>query len=518
MAIDKTMELGVKSGHHEKQRTDCVVVGIFESRRLSPAAELLDTASGQYLTQIIRRGDCEGKLGDSLLLHHVPNILAERVLLVGCGKERELNDTAFKKLITTTVKLLNETGSLDATCFLTELNVKSRDLQWNLRQAAMAALNTLYRFDEYKTGLPAPRRPLKKFILTVPSRRALGMAEKCLAEGLAISRGMSFTKNLGNQPANICTPSYLAKQALKMADKAPRLTTTVLDEKELRALNMGAFLAVTQASPEPPKFIIMHYKGARKDKKPILLVGKGVTFDTGGNSLKQPPNMIGMKYDMCGAATVLGVLQAVVELDLPLNIIGVIPSCENMIGGKATRPNDIVTTMSQKTVEILNTDAEGRLILCDALTYCERFHPEVVIDIATLTGACLATLGHVASGLLSNHNPLANDLLQAGQIADDKAWQLPLWDDYQEQLDSPHADMANIGGAYAGTITAACFLSRFTEKFHWAHLDVAGTACEFTGKSQGATGRPVPLLMHYLLDRCAATETPALNKNKKEEE
>ena len=499
MSADKIMELGVKSGHPEKQRTDCVVVGVFESRRLSPAAEMLDTASKNHLTQIIRRGDCEGKLGQTLLLHNVPHILAERVLLVGCGKERELNETGFKKLIATTVKTLNETGSLDAICFLSELSVKGRDLRWNLRQAAMTALNCLYRFDVYKTGTQPTRRPLKKFTFTVPSRRDLALAEKSLAEGRAISRGMSFAKDLGNQPANVCTPSYLAKQALKMADKCPKLTTTVLEEKDLRALNMGAFLSVTQGSPEPPKFILVHYKGTRKDRKPIVLVGKGITFDTGGNSLKAPANMIGMKYDMCGAATVLGVLQAVTELELPLNLIGVFPRCENMIGSRATRPNDIVTTMSQKSVEILNTDAEGRLILCDALTYCERFHPEVVIDIATLTGACLASLGHVASGLLSNHNPLANDLLQAGQLADDKAWQLPLWEEYQELLDTPHADMANIGGPYAGSITAACFLSRFAEKFHWAHLDVAGTACEFTGPKQGATGRPIPLLMHYLL-------------------
>ena len=496
------MELLVKSGHPAKQRTDCVVVGIFESRRLSREAQALDEASEQHISQIIKRGDCEGHLGQTLLLHHVPNVLSERVLLIGCGKERELDESAYQKIIQKTVKTLNETGSLDAICFLSELSVKGRDLSWNIRQGALMSLNCLYRFDACKSKASAQRRPLKKLTLTVPNRGHLKKAETDLQFGIALNEGMRFCKDLGNFPANICTPSYLATQSVLLAEGQSRLSTTVLGREDIKNLKMGAFLSVTAASHEEPKLITLNYKGAKKDKKPIILVGKGITFDTGGNSMKVPPNMMGMKYDMCGAATVLGVLKAVSMLQLPLNIIGIIPTCENMIAGNATRPGDIVTAMSGKTIEILNTDAEGRLILCDALSYAESFKPQVVIDIATLTGACVATFGHVATGLLSNHSPLANELLSAGLEANDKAWQLPLWSEYQSLLDSAHADLANIGGAYAGTITAACFLSRFTENMHWAHLDVAGTACEFTGKNQGATGRPIPLLMHYLLNQC----------------
>jgi leucyl aminopeptidase len=495
------MELFVKSGRPEKQRTDCLVVGIFEPRRLSPEAERLDKASHNAISALLRRGDCEGKLGQTLLLHNLPALSAERVLLVGCGKEREFNDAAFQTVIQTTVHTLQDTGSLDAICCLTELTVKGRDTLWNIRQAALTALNTLYRFDTFKTDVTPPRRPLKKFTFTLPSRKNLGLAEKSLQEGIAISGGMSLAKNLGNTPANVCTPSYLSTQASALADKNTRLSVNILNEKDMKSFGMGALLSVTAASNEPAHLIILHYKGARKDKKPIVLVGKGITFDTGGNSLKQPLSMIGMKYDMCGAATVLGVLQAAAELALPLNIIGIIPTCENRIGSRATFPGDIVTSMSGKTIEILNTDAEGRLILCDALTYAERFHPDVVIDIATLTGSCVATFGHVISGLFSNHTPLAHDLLHAGQVADDLAWQLPLLEDYQKFLKSPSADMANIGGPNAGSITAACFLSRFAEKFHWAHLDVAGTACEFSGDKAGATGRPIPLLVHYLLSK-----------------
>ncbi len=498
------MELFVKSGRPEKQRTDCLVVGVFEPRRLSSEAERLDKATQGALSALLRRGDCEGKLGQTLLLHNLPSLAAERVLLVGCGKEREFNDTAFQQIIRTTLHTLQETGSLDAICCLTELTVKGRDTVWNIRQAAMTLLNALYRFDTFKTDVIPPRRPLKKLTFTLPNRKNLALAEKSLQEGIAISAGMSLAKNLGNTPANVCTPSYLASQASALADKQTHLSVNILNEKDMKSLGMGSLLSVTAASNEPAHLIILHYKGARKDTKPVVLVGKGITFDTGGSSLKQPVSMIGMKYDMCGAATVLGVLQAAAALELPLNIIGIIPTCENRIGSRATFPGDIVTSMSGKTIEILNTDAEGRLILCDALTYAERFHPDVVIDIATLTGACVATFGHVVSGLFSNHSPLAHGLLQAGQSADDPAWQLPLLDEYQKLLKSPCADMANIGGPNAGSITAACFLSRFAEKFHWAHLDVAGTACEFSGEKAGATGRPIPLLMHYLFSKVNA--------------
>ncbi len=497
------MEFSVKTGHPEKQRAHCIIVGVFESRRLSAIAERLDTASQGYISNVLRKGDLDGKTGQTLLLHQIPNTLADRVLLVGCGKERELGDKEFRDIIRKATSAVIQTGSSEMVSFLTELNVKGRDIRWKIRQAVEIILGTVYVFDDYKSKKEKNRFALRRIVLTVPTRRDLIPAERAVLEGQAIAKGISLAKNLGNTPPNVCTPIYLAKEAEKISKEFQSVQTTILDEKEIAALKMGALLAVAKGSDNPPRFITLEYKGAKDKQKPIVLVGKGITFDTGGNSLKSPANMIGMKYDMCGAAAVLATLRAAAELELPLNIIGVITCAENMPGSKAARPDDIVTSLSGLTIEILNTDAEGRLVLCDALSYVERFDPDVVIDIATLTGACAATFGGHVSGLLSNHNPLANDLFDAGIASFDRCWQLPLWDEYQEALNSNFADIANIGNPpEAGTILGACFLARFTKKYHWAHLDVAGTAFRSLGKERGATGRPVPLLVQYLLDRC----------------
>jgi leucyl aminopeptidase len=363
----------------------------------------------------------------------------------------------------------------------------------------MVVQETLYRFDRLKSKKEEVRRPLRKLTFSVTRRNELAKAEVALAQGLAIAAGMDLAKNLGNLPGNFCTPSYLADQARELAS-THGLDVEILEGADMEKLGMNTLLSVARGSREAPKFIVLHHPGGVAGTKPVVLVGKGVTFDSGGISLKPGPEMDEMKYDMCGAASVLGTLKAAALMKLPLNVIGIIPATENMPGGAATKPGDVITSMSGQTVEILNTDAEGRLILCDALTYVERFDPECVVDIATLTGACVIALGHVASGLLANNEGLVRDLLDAGNDAYDRAWQMPLWDDYQEQLKSNFADMANIGGRPAGTITAACFLSRFTEKFHWAHLDIAGTAWR-SGKEKGATGRPVPLLTHFLMDR-----------------
>ena len=354
----------------------------------------------------------------------------------------------------------------------------------------------------FKSKKDDVRRPLRKLTLSVESRTDLAAAEKALAQGMAIAGGINFAKDLGNLPGNICTPTYLAEQALLLR-KHHGLKIEVLDRADMEKLGMGSLLSVTRGSHQPPKFIIVTHNGGKKGEKPVVLVGKGVTFDSGGISLKPGPEMDEMKYDMSGAGSVLGTMKAIAELALPSNVIGLVPTVENMPGGSASRPGDIVTSMSGQTIEILNTDAEGRLILCDALTYAERFEPACVIDIATLTGACVIALGHVTSGLFANDDGLARDLLGAGQNAYDRAWRLPLWDDYQDQLKSPFADMANIGGRPAGTITAACFLSRFAKKYDWAHLDVAGTAWK-SGEKKGSTGRPVPLLTHFLLARSGA--------------
>ena len=495
------MEFNVKSGHPEKQRTACIVVGICEPRRLTPIAAHIDKLSEGFISNIVRKGDIEGKLGQTLLLHHVPGLLADRILLIGCGKEKDFDEKQYIDVVKKSVKALNQTGAMEAVSYLSELNIKGKDIYWKIKTAIQVISETGYQFDKYKSSKSKFRRPLSRLTFCVQTRKELTYAEKAIHIGQALSKGIELTKNLGNTPPNYCTPKYLTEVAKSLAKEFSSLSAAILNEKEIKNLKMGAFLAVAQGADSSPYLISLSYKGTKKDSKPIVLVGKGITFDTGGNSLKPAANMIGMKYDMCGAATVFGVIRAIAQMELPINVIGVVPTCENMISGKATRPDDVVTSMSGKTVEILNTDAEGRLILADALTYVERFNPDCVIDIATLTGACVVALGKHATAVYSNHDALANELLQAGQMANDKGWHMPLWDEYHEQLKSNVADIANIGGPEAGSVTAACFLATFTKSFNWAHLDVAGTATVYTGPSRGATGRPVALLTEFLIER-----------------
>ncbi|MBA4141718.1 MAG: leucyl aminopeptidase [Nitrosospira sp.] len=495
------MKFSIKNVDPAKQRSGCVVVGVFEPRKLTAAAEALDKVAGGYLTAILRSGDMEGKAGSALMLHKVPDTLCERILLVGLGKERELADKGYRDAVRATFKTLHETGAGDAMLFLTEVPVKNRDTAWKVAQITIVAMESIYRFDRLKSKVERDQPRLRKVILgTVDTRRAeLAASEEALQQGLGIAEGMNLAKDLGNLAPNICTPTYLAQQATEIA-RIYNLKAIVLEQKEMEKLGMGALLAVARGSSQPAKLIVLEYWGRTKKEKPVVLVGKGITFDTGGISLKPAADMDEMKYDMCGAASVLGTLTAIAKMALPVNVVGIIPTTENMPGGNATKPGDVITSMSGQTIEVLNTDAEGRLILCDALTYAERYEPETVIDIATLTGACVIALGHIASGLLSNEDELAEELLHAAEQSADPAWRLPLWDEYQEQLKSNFADMANIGGRAAGTITAACFLSRFTKKYRWAHLDIAGTAWK-SGKEKGGTGRPVPLLTQFLIGR-----------------
>lgn len=493
------MDFVIKLGAPEKQRAACIVVGVFESRKLTESAKTLDDTSRGYLTNILRQGDMEGKPNTTLLLHNIPDISSKRVMLVGLGKEKEFNDKAYRQAVSAAFKALLQTGAADASFFLTDIPLKQRDITWKVIQTVILATESIYRFDRLKSKPEKVQSPLGEITLIVRDQASLLAGEKALQQGLAIARGMNVAKDLGNLAPNICTPTYLAEQATDMA-KHYKLKVSVLGQKEMEKLKMGAFLAVARGSHQPAKLIVLEYRGLPKMEKPIVLVGKGVTFDTGGISLKPSAEMDEMKFDMSGAASVLGTLTAVAEMKLPLNIVGIIPATENMPGGNATKPGDVVTSMAGQTIEILNTDAEGRLILCDALTYAERYKPDAVIDIATLTGACVIALGHVASGLMGNNEQLTKELLQASELAADRAWQLPMWDDYQELLKSNFADMANIGGRSAGTITAACFLSRFSEKYPWVHLDIAGTAWK-SGKEKGATGRPVPLLTQFLISR-----------------
>jgi len=491
----------VKSGNPAKQRTGCVIVGAFDRRALTDPAAALDKASRNALGSALRRGDLDGKAGQTLVLHHVPKLYCDRVLLVGLGRERDFDAAAYRKACTAAARAVRATGAIDAVSYLTHLPVKGRDLAWNVREASLTAQDEFYRFDAYrgdkaKDDLPPLR--LERLTFDVPSRSDLPAAEAALAEAQAIGAGVALTKNLGNTPPNVCTPAWLAGQAQQLARQHPAIKVRVLEREAMQKLGMGALLAVAQGSRQPPRLIVFEYLHGAKGEKPVALVGKGITFDSGGISIKPSDKMDEMKFDMCGGASVFGALKAVAQLKLPLNLVGVVPACENMPGGEAVKPGDIVKSLSGITIEILNTDAEGRLILCDALSYVEKhYEPAVCVDIATLTGAIVIALGAFPSGLFSNTPALARALLDAGEDTGDRAWQLPLWEEYQAMLRSEHADVANItGGREGGAITAASFLHRFTRKMKWAHLDVAATA--WRGKR--ATGRPVPLLMRYLID------------------
>ncbi len=496
------MEFIVKSARPETLKTATLVIPVAEGGALGVTAQAIDTASGGALSALLKRGDLAGKLGQTLLAHNLPGLKAERVLLVGHGKEAELSDRQLRKLLNATHGALKNLSGKDASLALADIKVKGRDAHGITRLLVETLADGTYQFDRFKSQ-KAEASPLKKVTL-LTDKASQAAVEQATQQAVAIAAGMALTKDLGNLPPNVCHPSFLAEQAKDLAKAYKGLKVEILDEKKLQALGAGAFLAVGQGSEQPPRLIVLNYQGGKKGEQPYALVGKGITFDTGGISIKPAAGMDEMKYDMCGAASVFGTLKAVLELQLPINLVCLLACAENMPSGRATRPGDIVTTMSGQTVEILNTDAEGRLVLCDTLTYAERFKPKAVIDIATLTGACIVALGSNASGLMGNNDELVQQLLSAGQQADDRAWQLPLFDEYQEQLDSPFADIANIGGPKAGTITAGCFLSRFAKAYHWAHLDIAGTAWISGGKDKGATGRPVPMLTQYLIDRSNA--------------
>ena len=489
----------IETNSLETLQTDCIVVGVYNNQQISNAAQTIDNMINGLISTVVKRGDILGKVGDTLLLNVIPNSNIERVLLVGLGEQKPLTTKNYRKILATTIGAIKKLRFNSVTVTLTDCEIEKDNLVWKTRQIVEVFEDALYQFTQCKSK-PADEITVKN--IAIASTNAIA-AQEGLSEGLAISGGMNLAKYLADLPANICTPTFLAQQALTLAGNFDAIETTILDIAEMEQLGMGSLLAVARGSREPAKLISLEYKGGEANAKPIVLVGKGLTFDAGGISLKPGAGMDEMKYDMCGGAAVLGTLQAAAELKLPLNIVGLIPATENLPGGKACKPGDILTSMSGKTIEVLNTDAEGRLILCDTLTYAKRFNPEVVIDLATLTGACLVALGRVPSGLLGNDDALCNDLIAASESANDSVWRLPLWEEYQEQLKSNFADLANIGGKDAGTITAACFLANFTEEFRWAHLDIAGTAWR-TGSAKGATGRPVPLLTQYLLNRANA--------------
>lgn len=484
------------------QQTQCLVLPVFTDKDTSRHAS---APLATLINRLKARGDITGKPGESLLVPHQDAVAAERILLLGAGTHGKLGRLQYQTLLGTLADQLNKLPAKDACLLLDELQVEDRDDAWMAQQAARRIVSGCYRFEQFRKD----KKPLRIKSVTWHHSDSTqhSAVTTALKQGAAIGKGMALARDLGNLPGNVCTPTYLANQAQALAKQHSQLHVQVLEEKQMRALKMGALLSVSAGSRQPAKLVILDYQGIKpstrrktEDTKPVVLIGKGITFDTGGICLKPGAGMEEMKFDMCGAASVLGVMQTLATLRLPVRVIGILACAENMPSGDATRPGDIITSMSGKTIEVINTDAEGRLVLCDALTYAERYSPSAVIDIATLTGACVIALGNHASGLYSNRDKLADQLLRAGQTAEDKAWHMPLWEEYQHQLKSPYADVANVGGRNAGSVTAACFLARFAEKYPWAHLDIAGTAWNSTG-NKGATGRPVPLLVQYLLDK-----------------
>ncbi|MDT8427181.1 MAG: leucyl aminopeptidase [Pseudomonadales bacterium] len=491
------MKYLLQSTSPAKKSVDCLSVAVWSKNRVDTEDSDLPAEALAPIQAILRNGDLSDKPGETLLVHAPAGINARRLLLVSCGQPDAFDARAFRKAVRAALGTLLKSGSKEVVLALPVTRIKDRDAAWGLTQLVIECETAAYRYAETKS-----RKPESPALRTVSLKPPAGLARKqaqlAVTAGESIAAGITLARHLGNLPGNLCTPVYLAQQAAALGRKYPKLKTSILDEKQMKKLGMGSLLSVAAGSQHEARLAVMEYKGsARAGSRPYVLVGKGITFDTGGISLKPGAGMDEMKFDMCGAASVLGVMNAVAQLQLPINVVGVIATAENMPGPTATKPGDIVTSMSGQTIEILNTDAEGRLVLCDALSYVERFKPKTVIDIATLTGAAVATFGEHVSALLSNNDALATELLSSGQNVLDPAWQLPLWDEYQSLLDSNFADIANIGGPKAGTITAACFLSRFTAKYHWAHLDIAGTAW-LSGTQKGATGRPVALLVEYL--------------------
>ncbi|MDR3389281.1 MAG: leucyl aminopeptidase [Rudaea sp.] len=493
-----TIQFSLTQQPPEASPAPCIVVGVFEESMLTSAAARVDEKSGGAIKRLVESGDISGKLASANLLFALANVAAARVLVIGLGEQKKFDAARFQRASSEAARTLKGLPLDSATSYLTEIDVPGKDAAWKVRSAALATDAQVYKY----TATFKPRERSKAPEFGAIAFAAADSAAAALAEAAAIAEGVRFARELGNLPPNICNPAHIALQAQKIAQDHPGVDCEILEEADMRKLGMGALLGVSQGSANAPKLVVLQWRGGGENDKPYALVGKGITFDTGGISIKPSAGMEEMKFDMCGGGGMLGAFLAAVKLKLKLNLVCVVPAVENMPDGNAQRPSDVVTTMSGQTVEVLNTDAEGRLILCDALTFVQKYNPQVIIDAATLTGACVVALGKHATGLMTKDDALADELLAAGNSTLDRAWRLPLWDEYQGQLDTGYADMANIGGKYAGAITAGCFLARYTEGFRWAHLDIAGTAWE-EGRKGSATGRPVPMLVQYLLDRTA---------------
>jgi leucyl aminopeptidase len=481
----------------------CLIVGIYESAKLSVAAAEIDAASGGAIKRLLKRGDLSGELGESRVLGSVEGSRADRIVVVGLGPKERFGVPEFRQAMGAAVNALKGRKTPDVVNYLTLEDVKGASAYYLARYTVEAIGEGLYDFEEMKSVRKNVKTPIRKIGVALKDREDESAASVGTEHADAIVVALTLAKDLGNLPPNICTPTYLAQTAERLARQYSSIKTQVLSEAAMKRLNMNSLLSVTNGTAEPARLIVMQYRGGTAREKPVVLVGKGVTFDSGGISLKPGPAMDEMKYDMCGAASVIATTEAIAKLKLPINVTTVVPTCENLPSGTATRPGDIVTSMSGQTIEILNTDAEGRLILCDAMTYARRFKPAVMIDVATLTGACVIALGHHRTAIMSNSDDLAKSIADAGIAADDRGWHMPLGDEYDQQLKSNFADFANVGGREGGAITAAAFLAKFVEGLTWAHLDIAGTAWR-SGSKKGATGRPVPMLTEFLLRRAGA--------------
>ena len=496
------MEFFTTTSAASRRASNCIVVGVYAGGKAGLGAADVDAASKGTIRKLVKDGDISGRSGSSLMLTAVPGVRARRVLVVGLGKAGSFGVDEFREANQTIAAAIKGSKINDIVSYLPLEDVAGTSAYYLARHTVETIGNSLYTFTAMKSGRKKSTNPLKKTGLAISGRADAGKAIRGAEHAHAIVTGMTLARDLGNLPPNICTPAYLARSAQKISRQYKSVQTKVLGEGEIKRLGMHSFLSVTSGTVLPAKLIVMQYKGAGRDK-PVVLVGKGITFDTGGISLKPGPGMDEMKYDMCGAASVIATMLVIAKLKLPINLNVVVPTCENLPGSRATRPGDIVTSMAGKTIEVLNTDAEGRLILCDALTYSRRFKPEVLIDVATLTGACVVALGHHRTAVMSNNDKLANAITDAGNSAADRAWRMPLAVEYERQLKSNFADFANVGGRDGGTVTAGCFLGKFTDGMNWAHLDIAGTAWR-SGAKKGSSGRPVPLLTEFILERARA--------------
>jgi len=496
------MKYSTTTSAASRRAGSCVIVGIYERGKLGKAATDIDKASKGLIRKQIKLGDLNGRLGQCRMLNSIDGVKAQRILVVGLGKINLFGVMQLRQATNAATAVLKSRKIADVTNYLSLENIKGINPYYVARYTVQTIGESLYRFTEMKSSRRNSATSLKRVALALQKRGDAAKVMRGIEHADAIVNGMALAKDLGNLPPNVCTPSYLGRTAQRLARDHKNLQTRVIGEAEMKRLGMHSLLSVTAGTVLPAKLIVMKYKGATK-QAPVVLVGKGITFDAGGISLKPGPGMDEMKFDMCGAASVIATMAVVAKLKLPINVNVVVPTCENLPSGTATRPGDIVKSMSGQTIEILNTDAEGRLILCDALTYAKRFKPAALIDVATLTGACVIALGHHRTAVMSNNDKLADSIVDAGISADDRGWRMPMAEEYERQLKSNFADFANIGGREGGAITAACFLSKFTTGMDWAHLDIAGTAWR-SGAKKGSTGRPVPMLSELLLKRAGA--------------